>query len=326
MTHYRLEFTDPAGHYLDVTMTIESPDARQTISMPAWIPGSYMIREFSKNVVSLKATQSGRAVASEKIDKATWRVDCVAGLPLSVAYRIYAWDRSVRTNYFDQSRGFVNPAASMFCNDAAPNSSCTLDVVAPKFNEGAAWKVATAMRAVDCDARGFGRYAADNFDELIDHPLECAAFDEFTFDAGGVSHRFVVSGRHRGDLDRLKIDTQKICQAHIDLFGDPKPPFGQYVFQLHVVDEGYGGLEHRASTALIAPRNNLPVKGDASIGEGYLELLGLISHEYFHAWNVKRIKPASFTPYVTSRENYTRLLWLFEGFTSYYDELMLIRA
>ncbi|TAG64798.1 MAG: M61 family peptidase, partial [Burkholderiales bacterium] len=153
------------------------------------------------------------------------------------------------------------------------------------------------------------------------------------FDAGGVTHRFVISGRHRGDLERLKADSQKICQAHIDLFADAdaagvpaRAPFDRYVFQLHVVDEGYGGLEHRASTALICPRNNLPVKGDATISEGYLELLGLISHEYFHAWNVKRIKPAAFIPYDTSRENYTRLLWLFEGFTSYYDELMLVRA
>jgi predicted metalloprotease with PDZ domain len=173
-------------------------------------------------------------------------------------------------------------------------------------------------------------YLAESFDELIDHPIECAAFDEFTFEAGGVPHRFVISGRHRGDLERLKVDTQKICKAHIDLFGDAKAPFDQYLFQLHVVDDGYGGLEHRASTALICPRNNLPVKGDATIGEGYLELLGLISHEYFHAWNVKRIKPAAFTTkqgaYDTSSENYTRLLWLFEGFTSYYDELMLIRA
>jgi predicted metalloprotease with PDZ domain len=333
MTHYRLEFTDPAGHCLDVTMTIESPIAQQTISMPVWIPGSYMIREFAKNVVSLSATQNGQAVESKKIDKATWRMDCVANAPLTISYRVYAWDRSVRTNYFDQSRGFVNPAALMFCNDTAANESCALDIVAPSFTEGAGWKVATAMRAIDCDARGFGRYSADNFDEFIDHPIECAAFDEFTFEAGRVPHRFVISGRHRGDLERLKRDTQKICQAHIDLFGDTKaedvsknPPFDRYVFQLHVVDEGYGGLEHRASTALISPRHNLPSKNDPAIGEGYLELLGLISHEYFHAWNVKRIKPAAFTPYDVSRENYTRLLWLFEGFTSYYDELMLIRA
>ena len=285
-----------------------------------------MIREFARNIVQLSAEQGGRLVALTKADKSSWLIDCKAGAPLTIRYRVYAWDRSVRTNYFDQSRGFLNPAALMLQDDTTPNAPCSLTLVAPRFAEGCDWKCATSMTPRAIDARGFGEYVASDFDELIDHPLECAAFDEFAFDAGGVPHRFVISGRHRGDLERLKIDSQKICQAHIDLFGDVAPPFAQYVFQLHVVDDGYGGLEHRASTALIAPRNNLPTKGDAAIGEGYLELLGLISHEYFHAWNVKRIKPAAFTPYDTSRENYTRLLWLFEGFTSYYDELILRRT
>lgn len=326
MNQYVVEFSDPAAHLIDVTLTLVSPKAKQTVSMPAWIPGSYMIREFSKNITTLTAEQGAREIAATKIDKATWQLNCDASTSVTIRYRVYAWDRSVRTNYFDQSRGFVNPAALCLRDDAAPDANCTLTVIAPRFAEGADWKCATSMSPIAVDTRGFGEYRAADYDELIDHPLECAAFDEFSFDAGGVTHRFVISGKHRGDLDRLKSDSQKICQAHINLFGDSRPPFDQYVFQLHVVDEGYGGLEHRASTALICPRNNLPVKGDAAIGEGYLELLGLISHEYFHAWNVKRIKPAAFTPYDTSRENYTRLLWLFEGFTSYYDELMLIRA
>jgi predicted metalloprotease with PDZ domain len=326
MNQYAIEFSDPAGHLIDVTMRIASPLARQTVSMPAWIPGSYMIREFAKNIVRLSAEQSGRSLTATKLNKATWLIDCDARASLTIRYRVYAWDRSVRTNYFDQSRGFINPAALLLRNDAAPNAACEVTAVAPTFAEGASWKCATSMNAKSIDVRGFGVYQSTDYDELIDHPFECAAFDEFTFDAGGVPHRFVISGKHRGDLERLKIDAQKICQVHIDLFGDLQPPFNQYVFQLHVVDEGYGGLEHRASTALIAPRNNLPVKGDPTIGEGYLELLGLISHEYFHAWNVKRIKPAAFTPYDVKEENYTRLLWLFEGFTSYYDELMLVRA
>jgi predicted metalloprotease with PDZ domain len=330
MNQYAIDFSDPAGHLIDVAMTIKSPKAKQTVSMPAWIPGSYMIREFAKNITTLTAEQGGRAIAATKLDKATWRLDCDTSEAITLRYRVYAWDRSVRTNYFDQARGFVNPAALCLRNDSAPNVRCEITLAPPKFIEGRDWKCATSMSEKALDARGFGTYVASDYDELIDHPFECAAFDEFTFEAGGISHRFVISGKHRGDLDRLKIDTQKICQAHIDLFQDEQPPFDRYVFQLHVVDEGYGGLEHRASTALIAPRNNLPIKGDPTIGEGYLELLGLISHEYFHAWNVKRIKPAAFMTqngaYDTSGESYTRLLWLFEGFTSYYDELMLVRA
>jgi predicted metalloprotease with PDZ domain len=340
MTHYRLAFIDPAGHLLEISMTIAKPVASQTVSMPAWIPGSYLIREFAKNITTLSASQNGTSVTVKKLDKATWRFDCAVDKPLTISYRVYAWDRSVRTNYFDQTRGFVNPAASMLRNDAAVNAPCTLEIVTPTFAEANGWKVATSMTAkslvtmneYDTHTRGFGVYEAANYDELIDHPIECGAFDEFRFDAGGVSHRFVISGRHRGDLERLKRDAQKICQGHIDFFGDTNAnggnaaPFSEYVFQLHVVDDGYGGLEHRASTALICPRNDLPVKGVAALSDGYVGLLALISHEYFHAWNVKRIKPASFTPYDTSRENYTTLLWLFEGFTSYYDELMLLRV
>jgi predicted metalloprotease with PDZ domain len=336
MTRYTIEFSDPAAHLIDVTMVIDSPIAAQTVSMPSWIPGSYMIREFARNIVSLAARQNGEIVSATKTDKSTWSFSCREGAPLTITYRVYAWDRSVRTNYFDQSRGFVNPAALLLSNELEALSPHEISVISPKFLEASGWKCATSLSFLRANAQGFGEYFAQSYDELIDHPIECAAFDEFTFHAGGVPHRFVISGRHRGDLERLKSDAQKICQAHIDLFADKDasghcvPPFEQYVFQLHVVDDGYGGLEHRASTALICPRNDLPVKGDAAIGEGYLGLLALISHEYFHAWNVKRIKPAAFTTkngaYDTSCENYTRLLWLFEGFTSYYDELMLVRA
>ncbi len=330
MSHYSLSFADPSGHLLDVTLTLSSPAVHQRIAMPSWIPGSYLMREFARHVVTLSARQSGREITAEKVDKSTWQLSCEPNVPMTVSYRVYAWDRSVRGCYFDSSRGFVNPAAALLQDLNAPHSPCTLDLRAPPFSEGHAWRCATSMTPTQVDARGFGQYRAESYDELIDHPLECADFDEFTFEAGGVPHRFVITGKHRGDLQRLKVDSQIICQGHCDLFGEAvanhRAPFDHYVFQLHVVDDGYGGLEHRASTALICPRNDLPAVGDAGVSEGYRELLGLISHEYFHAWNVKRIKPAAFTPYDTTRENYSRLLWLFEGFTSYYDELMLKRV
>ena len=235
----------------------------------------------------------------------------------------------MRGCYFDQSRGFVNPAALLLQNLVTAQDTCTLELEFPTQPEANRWRCATSMTPQHVDARGFGLYRAENYDELIDHPIECGDFDEFSFEAGGRPHRFVISGQHRGDLSRLRVDSQKICQAHCDLFSEStsgKAPFAHYLFLLHVVDEGYGGLEHRASTALISPRNDLPAIGEASVSEGYRELLGLISHEYFHAWNVKRIRPAAFTPYDTTRENYTRLLWLFEGFTSYYDDLMVKRV
>jgi len=313
-------------------MTIEAPVEAQRVAMPSWIPGSYLMREYARNVVTLSATQAGRSVAAMKVDKSTWQLDCRSGEPLTIAYTVYAWDRSVRGCYFDTSRGFVNPAASLLFDCAAPNAACTLDIMAPQFTGAESWRCATSMTARRADARGFGQYVAATYDELIDHPLECADFGEFSFEAGGVAHRFVITGKHRGDLERLRLDTQKICQGHCDLFGGAAP-FPNYLFQLHVVDDGYGGLEHRASTALISPRHHLPAVGDASVAEGYRDLLGLISHEYVHAWNVKRIKPAAFMThrlapgaYDTSTESYTRLLWLFEGFTSYFDDLMLRRV
>jgi predicted metalloprotease with PDZ domain len=332
MPNYSISFADPSGHLLRVQMTLEAPTMAQRVAMPSWIPGSYLMREYARNVVSLSASQAGRSVAATKVDKSTWQFDCRTGEPLSIEYTVYAWDRSVRGCYFDASRGFVNPAASLLFDSAAPDAACTLDLIAPQFAGAETWRCATSMTPNAVDPRGFGRYVAANYDELIDHPLECADFDEFSFDAGGVTHRFVITGKHRGDLARLRADSQKICQGHCDLFGGA-PPFPNYLFQLHVVDDGYGGLEHRASTALISPRSDLPTVGEAGVSEGYRDLLGLISHEYFHAWNVKRIKPAAFMThpiapgaYDTSTESYTRLLWLFEGFTSYFDDLMLCRV
>ena len=329
MAHYSLSFTDPAGHLIDVEMSLAAPVVAQCIAMPSWIPGSYLMREFARNVVTLSAWQFGAEIAAVKADKSTWQLACVAGGAVSVRYRVYAWDRSVRGCYFDASRGFVNPAAALMQNLAAPHAPCTLQLHTPARLDAVDWRCATAMTSDRVDARGFGTYLAANYDELIDHPIECGDFDEFTFEAGGVPHRFVISGHHRGDLQRMRADSQKICQGHCELFANDsssRAPFDHYLFQLHVVDEGHGGLEHRASTALISPRSDLPALGDVGVSEGYRDLLGLISHEYFHSWNVKRIKPAAFTPYDTKTENYTRLLWLFEGFTSYYDDLMVKRV
>ncbi|MFN3629629.1 MAG: M61 family metallopeptidase [Casimicrobiaceae bacterium] len=324
--HYSLSFADPAGHLLEIVLTIDDPRAVEWLRLPTWIPGSYLIREFARHVVSVVATQADARRPLRKVDKASWQIECLSNLPLVVRYRVYAWDRSVRGCYFDASRGFVNPAAALLERLDSTASMLTLEVEPPRFAQGRTWRCATTLTPVEVDARSFGRYQAASYDELIDHPIECAELDEFQFEAGGVPHRFVISGRHRGDLERLARDTARVCQAHCDLFGDPRAPFQQYLFQLHVVDDGYGGLEHRSSCALIAPRNDLPVAGEDGVSEGYLSLLGLISHEYFHAWLVKRIKPAAFMRYDLTREHYTQLLWLFEGFTSYYDELMLARS
>ena len=324
--HYRIEPADLHAHLFHVTLTIAQPAAQQRVALPVWIPGSYMVREFAKNLQNLRATQGRRSVPLQQLDKATWQVDATPGKPLVLSYAVYALDNSVRTAWLDASRGFFN--GTSLCLQVAGQETLphTLELVSTRAT--AAWHVATGLPTVATDTRGFGSYVADDYDALVDHPFELGHFWSGEFKACGVPHRFVVAGAAPSfDGARLLADTQKICEAEIR-FWHPrgKPPHTNYVFMLNAVDDGYGGLEHRNSTALICTRRDLPRVGDKRSSEGYTTLLGLISHEYFHTWNVKRLKPAAFAQFDYSRENYTHQLWFFEGFTSYYDDLLLRRA
>ena len=324
--HYRIEPADLHAHLFHVTLTIAQPAAQQRVALPVWIPGSYLVREFAKNLQNLRATQGRRSVPLQQLDKATWQVDATPGKPLVLSYAVYALDNSVRTAWLDASRGFFN--GTSLCLQVAGQETLphTLELVSTRAT--AAWHVATGLPTVATDTRGFGSYVADDYDALVDHPFELGHFWSGEFKACGVPHRFVVAGAAPSfDGARLLADTQKICEAEIR-FWHPrgKPPHTNYVFMLNAVDDGYGGLEHRNSTALICTRRDLPRVGDKRSSEGYTTLLGLISHEYFHTWNVKRLKPAAFAQFDYSRENYTHQLWFFEGFTSYYDDLLLRRA
>ena len=324
--HYRIEPADLHAHLFHVTLTIAQPAAQQRVALPVWIPGSYMVREFAKNLQNLRATQGRRSVLVQQLDKATWQVDATPGKPLVLSYAVYALDNSVRTAWLDASRGFFN--GTSLCLQVAGQETLphTLELVSTRAT--AAWHVATGLPTVATDTRGFGSYVADDYDALVDHPFELGHFWSGEFKVCGVPHRFVVAGAAPSfDGARLLADTQKICEAEIR-FWHPrgKPPHTNYVFMLNAVDDGYGGLEHRNSTALICTRRDLPRVGDKRSSEGYTTLLGLISHEYFHTWNVKRLKPAAFAQFDYSRENYTHQLWFFEGFTSYYDDLLLRRA
>lgn len=319
---YRIELADPAAHRYRVTLTLPSPAAEQEFSLPVWIPGSYMVREFSKHLSGLRAHQGSRELAIEQLDKASWRVRC-SGQPrakaLSLSYDVYAFDASVRTAWLDSQRAFFN--ASSLCLRAHGREAQTHRIELAAVPDG--WQIATEMRE-----RGGGYEAAD-YDELLDHPFEIGPHWQGEFKAAGVPHRIVVAGAWPSfDGERLLADVQRICQAQIGFWSeDNAAPFERYSFLLWAVDEGHGGLEHRASTALICARRELPTAAEsAAPSDNYARLLGLFSHEYFHAWNVKRLRPAEFARFDYQRENYTQLLWFFEGFTSYYDELMLCRA
>jgi predicted metalloprotease with PDZ domain len=309
----------------EVTCTVADADpAGQIFALPAWIPGSYMIREFSRNIVTITASAGGRKVKLTKLDKHTWQAAPCDG-PLTVTCEVYAWDLSVRAAHLDTTHGFFNGTSVFLSVAGKEDRPCLVEILRPAGAAYKAWRVATALPLDTATLYGFGGYRAANYDELVDHPVEMGTFTLKTFRACGVPHDIVITGRHRCDLDRLAADLKRVCEYQIRLFGEPAP-MRRYVFLLMVLGEGYGGLEHRASTALVCARDGLPQAGVADVTEGYRSFLGLASHEYFHTWNVKRIKPAAFAPYDLTRENYTRLLWAFEGVTSYYDDLALVRT
>ena len=333
--HYRVEAASLHAHLWRVTLTLARPTALQTLRLPVWIPGSYMVREFAKHLQNLQCRQNNLPLDVRQTHKATWQVACDPDQPLQVQYEIYALDNSVRTSWLDPARGFFNATSLCLMADGATDQAQAVDIVRHPDMQG--WSVATGLPAIAVDRSGFGRYQAADYDELADCPVELGDFWSGTFNACGLPHRLVVAGALPSfDGARLLRDTQKICETQLQFWhakGDPaakhladQAPFAHYVFFLNAVDDSYGGLEHRNSTALIAARRDLPRLNDAKTSDGYTTLLGLISHEYFHTWNVKRLRPAEFARYDYAQENYTGLLWFFEGFTSYYDDLLLRRA
>jgi predicted metalloprotease with PDZ domain len=323
--HYEIAAHDVHAHLFEVRCTVPRPAADgQCFRLPAWIPGSYLIREFARQFSAVRAEAGGAPIAIHKVSKDTWR-SAPTSAPLTVIALVYAFDLSVRTAYLDATRGYFNGPAVFLCPDGHEREACTLDIVPPEGDAYARWRVATTLAAEAVDARGFGRYRAASYDDLIDHPVEIADFIEVAFAARGVPHAVALTGRVDIDRDRLARDLQRVCEAHIELFGG-SAPFERYLFQVMAVGDGYGGLEHRDSTSLLCRRDELPRPGLVAPNDEYVNFLGLASHEYFHAWNVKRIKPAAFAPYDLSRENYTRELWAYEGITSYYDDLALVRS
>jgi predicted metalloprotease with PDZ domain len=340
MITYRIEVADAHAHLFRVTLTVAKPAAEQRLSLPVWIPGSYLVREFARHLSALSAKQGAQDRPLQQLDKATWLARCAGRGALVVSYLVYAFDTSVRAAFLDANRGFFNGTG--VCLRVEGREALPHRIELRGLPAG--WQVATAMKPVKVDAAGWGSYEAADYDELVDHPVELGRFWRGHFTAGGVPHEYVVAGALPDfDGERLLADTKRICEAQIAFWHGPlagkggssatagKPPFERYVFLHNLIEDGHGGLEHRASTALISSRRDMPALHidplrQAGNGDGYANLLGLISHEYFHTWNVKRLRPAEFARYDYTQENYTELLWFFEGFTSYYDDLFLVRA
>jgi len=323
--HYTLSLASPNAHLFAVELTFSSQVGQSyQLSLPAWLPGSYMIRDFAKNIISLHAeSANGAAVDIEKLDKQNWRV-IATDEKVTVRYQIYAFDQSVRTAYLDNQRGFFNGSSVFLSVDELAGKPCQLTLI--PFAEFSQWRVATGLtRAKNTEKFAWGDYVADDYQHLIDCPVALGDFDCTEFEVEGVRHHLVFTSNHYGDTQRLANDVAKLCQHHVNLFGEI--PFNEYWFITHLLENGFGGLEHKNSTILQASRFDLPnPQRPEELTDEYKTFLSLCSHEYFHAWNVCRIKPKEFTPYALGNEVYTEQLWAYEGITSYYDDFSLYRA
>jgi predicted metalloprotease with PDZ domain len=316
---------DPAAHLFEVRLTVATPDpGGQVFALPTWIPGSYMIRDYAKHVVSARAESDGRDVALRKLDKTRWQA-AATDRELTLVLEIYAHDESVRGSHLDLTHAFFNGTCVFPAVVGQEDTACDLDIQPPEKPVGKGWRVATSMNRKAAEPYGFGSYQAMDYAELIDHPVEIGKLSIGEFDVQGIPHAIAIRGETRADMRRLCHDLQEICEHHMARLGAPGD-LDRYLFLLNAPGTGYGGLEHRWSSALICGRDNLPARGDKGVSDEYRTFLGLVSHEYFHLWNVKRMKPAAFTPYDLSRETHTDLLWVFEGVTSYYDDLALVRS
>jgi predicted metalloprotease with PDZ domain len=322
---------DLHGHRYQVKLHIAKPNPEgQVLQMPAWIPGSYLIRDFSKQIESIEAYSVGtkKKLSLERIDNDQWRLPKINSA-VEVVTTIYAFDSSVRAAYLDTERGFFNASSLCLGVKGQENLPCSLAIAAPESGFTDHWSVQTGLRAAKTDKRGFGFYLAQNYDALLDHPVAMGEFQIIHWKSNGVPHSMAVQGCINAvDTKRLTQDLQAICTSTINLF-EPKTkraPFVNYLFLVNTMLNGYGGLEHRNSTVLVSRRDQIPQQDTPLDESAYREFLGLCSHEYFHAWLVKRIQPKVFQPYALNKRNHTRLLWLFEGFTSYYDDLQLFRS
>lgn len=326
---YKLGFDQHHRHLFDVTLNIPAHNSSElNISLPAWIPGSYMIRDFAKNIVSINAFDAQEnKLPLVKNDKQSWTLTS-EGVAVTIRYQVYAFDASVRTAYLDAERAFFNGTSVFLKVREFQHQPHRLELLAPADKHG--WRVATGLeRTENTQKYAFGHYQAECYAQLIDCPAEIGNFMVQEFDVAGVMHHLVLTGKHYADMPGICADIKKICQHHIQLFEPQsgKAPFSEYWFLTNILPNGFGGLEHKNSTALLcsnfdfATSRNQQQKTDA-----YIRFLSLVSHEYFHAWNVCRIKPEVFSTPDLSKETYTHQLWAYEGITSYYDDFSLFRC
>lgn len=319
---YQVLLQSPHAHLFQVTCILSHPNPNgQLFQLPSWILGSYLIRDFAKHIDNMQALCDQIPIPIEKIDKHTWRIaPCQKQVVLS--YNVYGFDPSVRMAYLDQFSGFFNGTSLFVCPIGHEKSPYELSIIKGDAPYLQTWEIATTLTP---HPNQTDTYQAANYEELVDCPVLMGNLSQYKYEATGVPHQLVLDKKRVGDFKRVCSDLEKICSYQIKLFGEPAP-FSHYAFLTRVEEDGYGGLEHQSSSALICKPSDFPLPGEPTLSEHYRSFLGLCSHEYFHAWNVKRIRPLAFSQGSLTQEQYTTLLWVFEGITSYYDDLVLVRS
>jgi len=358
--HYNIKIESPHSHYAKVTLRIEDvqPGAMD-IYMPIWTPGSYLAREFAKNVesvnaIGLTADESkmvfiekpinfGKTVEFTKTNKNTWRIMVPKGVQsVEFTYSVYCFELSVRTSFIDDDQALLNMASVLMTVRGSEHLGGDLGIDYPLrwfsiataldlINEPSA-DVHPMSTNMDLHANNvkksteleleFGTSHTDftypNFDDLVDAPVQLGNFEKLRFDVDGIPHEVALVGVNNANKEKLAKDMQLMCTTMKNIIKEH--PCKRYTFIVQNVESGGGGLEHKNSTVLMMSRWAYT---DPNRYKGFL---GLVAHEYFHLWNVKRIRPIELGPFKYGEENYTSMLWLAEGITSYYDELALLRA
>lgn len=308
---YEVSMPEPHTHYYNVKMSVSDYQKDYfDVQMPVWSPGSYLVREFAKNVENVTATFNKKLLKVEKINKNTWRIYADQANNVVINYYVYAFELSVRTSFIDASHAYFNGTSMFMFIDELRSTPHNLTII--PFKD---WKkVNTSLPKTS--EKGF-QYQAPDYDILVDSPFEIGNHVTFDFTSAGVIHHVAMYGKGNYDIEKLKVDMAAVTQECTNVFG--VNPNKEYTFIIHNLTEGSGGLEHLSSTTLEVNRWTYS-------GSSYKGFLSLVAHEYFHLWNVKRIRPKALGPFDYNNENYTSLLWVMEGFTSYYDELLLYRA
>ena len=310
---YTISMESPHTHIFNVKIEVDGHIGNHIdFKMPVWTPGSYLVREFAKNIISVSASNKNSNLEVDKISKNTWRVVLTDVSKMEFSYQVYAYEKTVRTSYLDGEQAMINGASVFMIPEGYENQP--LELTVEPYHQ---WQRITTT--LDSYKGSYDKFVARNFDDLIDCPIEVGNHQIHSFEAGGATHEYAITSTGNVNVPTLLDDSKKIVDEIHAMFGDT-PPYEHYVFFLHLTSGGFGGLEHCKSCSMIYDRNGFKNR------KKYVRLLSLVSHEFFHTWNIKRIRPEELGPFDYYNEVYTNLLWIAEGVTSYYDNLFLPRC